>query len=110
MILFLFPGHIDLFYPFMLNVFSHRYQMNESISNFGVVGSYFYFYSIFFYISNSCLQTMENLIRIRSVKCKVPKYRLPSQINFNKCSEEIAGSLQEFVIDGASESILILML
>ena len=36
----------------------------------------------------------------------------PSTIDFNKCREEIAGSLisLNFVIDGASESMLNLML
>ena len=27
--------------------------------------------------------------------CKGPKYRFPSQIDFNKCREEICGSLQD---------------
>ena len=31
------------FNPFMLNVFSHPYQLDESISNFRVVGWYFSF-------------------------------------------------------------------
>ena len=34
--------------------------------------------------------------RIRSIICKGPKYRFPSQIDFNKCRQEFAGSLQEF--------------
>ena len=34
--------------------------------------------------------------RIRSLISKGPKYRLPSQINFNKCIEEIAVALNEF--------------
>ena len=34
--------------------------------------------------------------RIRSIISKGPKYRLPSQIDFNKCREEIAASLNEF--------------
>ena len=32
------------FNPFMWNVFSHPYQLDESISNFRVVGLYFHFY------------------------------------------------------------------
>ena len=34
--------------------------------------------------------------RIRSIISKGPKYRLPSQIDFNKCREEIAVVLNEF--------------
>ena len=34
--------------------------------------------------------------RICSIISKGPKYRLPSQINFNKCREEIAVALNEF--------------
>ena len=34
--------------------------------------------------------------RIRSIIPKGPKYRLPSQIDFNKCGEEIAVALNEF--------------
>ena len=34
--------------------------------------------------------------RIRSIISKGPKYRLPSQIDFNKCTEEIAVALNEF--------------
>ena len=33
--------------PFMLNVFSHPYQLDEFISNFRVIGWYFSFYSHF---------------------------------------------------------------
>ena len=36
--------------------------------------------------------------------------RFPSQIDFNKCHEEIAGFYKNLVIDGASESKLNLML
>ena len=34
--------------------------------------------------------------KIRSIISKVPKYRLPFQIDFNKCREEIAVALNEF--------------
>ena len=34
--------------------------------------------------------------RIRSIISKGPKYRLPSQIDLNKCREEIAVALDEF--------------
>ena len=34
--------------------------------------------------------------RIRSIISKGPTYRLPSQIDFNKCREEIAVALNEF--------------
>ena len=34
--------------------------------------------------------------RIRSIISKGPKYRLPSQIDFNKCREEIAVALNKF--------------
>ena len=35
-------------------------------------------------------------LRIRSIISKGPKYRLPSQIDFNTCREEIAVALNEF--------------
>ena len=41
---------------------------------------------------------------------KRSKYRLPSQIDFNKCKEEIAIALNEFVNDGAEEKKLSVML
>ena len=34
--------------------------------------------------------------RIRSIIAKGPKYRFPVQIDFLKCREKIAGSLNEF--------------
>ena len=34
--------------------------------------------------------------RIRSIISKGPKYRLPSQIDFNKCREEITVAFNEF--------------
>ena len=34
--------------------------------------------------------------RIRSIISKGPKHRLPSQIDFNKCNEEIAAAFYEF--------------
>ena len=34
--------------------------------------------------------------RIRSIISKGPKYRLPSQIDFNKCREKMAIALDEF--------------
>ena len=34
--------------------------------------------------------------RIRSIIAKGPKYRFPVQIDFQKCCEKIAGSLNEF--------------
>ena len=45
----------------MPNVFSHLYQLDESVSNFRVVGWYFSFYSNF--KRKFCKQTLENLIR-----------------------------------------------
>ena len=38
-----------------------------------------------------------------------PKYRLPLQIDFKSCREEIAGALQEIVIAGVNDSMLSLM-
>ena len=53
--------------PFMQNVCSHPYQLDESISNFRVVGWYFsFFYSN--YKRNCCQQTVENLIRRRVLR------------------------------------------
>ena len=34
--------------------------------------------------------------KIRNIISKEPKYRFPSNINFNKCKEEIAAALNEF--------------
>ena len=34
--------------------------------------------------------------RVRSIICKLPNNRFLSQIDFNKCHEEIAGSLKQF--------------
>ena len=34
--------------------------------------------------------------RIRIIVSKGPKYRLPSQIDFNRCREEIASALNDF--------------
>ena len=34
--------------------------------------------------------------RIRSIIAKGPKYRFPVQIDFQKCRQKIAGSLNEF--------------
>ena len=45
----------------MPNVFFHLYQLDDSVSNFRVVGWYFSFYSNF--KRNFCKQTVENLIR-----------------------------------------------
>ena len=46
------------FNPFMPNVFSHLYQLDEPISNVWLVGWNFSFYSNF--KRNSCKQTVEN--------------------------------------------------
>ena len=45
--------------------------------------------------------------RICSIVSKGPKYRLPSQIDFNKCREEIA---MRFANDGAEENMSSVML
>ena len=34
--------------------------------------------------------------RIRNIVSKVPEYRFPSQIDFNRCREEIASALNNF--------------
>ena len=52
--------------PFMPNVFSNPYQLDESISNFRVVGWYFSFYSKF--MRNIFLQTVGNPIRRRKTR------------------------------------------
>ena len=51
----------DLLNPFMPNVFSPPYQLDESISNFRVVGWYFSF--LLNFKRNFCKQTVDNLIR-----------------------------------------------
>ena len=60
--------HFD-FNPFMPNKFSRPYQLDESISNFRVVGWYFHFYSNF--KRNFCKQTVENLIRRHVLRCLI---------------------------------------
>ena len=52
--------------PLMLNVFSHPYQMDESITILGLLGGIFHFYSNF--KRNFCLQIVENLIRCRILR------------------------------------------
>ena len=42
--------------------------------------------------------------RIRNIIFKGPKYRFPSNIDFNKCREDITAALNEF--DGVNESML----
>ena len=49
----------------MPNVFSHPYQVDESISNFRVVGGILHFYS---FKRNFCKQTVENPIRRRVLR------------------------------------------
>ena len=45
----------------MLNRFSHHHQLDEFISNFGVVGGIFHFYS---YCNRTlCKQTLDTLIK-----------------------------------------------
>ena len=41
---------------------------------------------------NNQQQKLDNS-KIRSIMCKGPKYRFPSLVDFNKCREEMAGSL-----------------
>ena len=48
--------------------------------------------------------------RIRNIVLKGPKYRFPSQIDFNRCGEEIASALMILVIDGVNERVLSVML
>ena len=48
------------FNPYMTSGPVHPYQLNESISNLGVYGILFYFYSIV--NRNSCKQTVKTLI------------------------------------------------
>ena len=51
----------------MSNVFSHLYQLDESISNFRVVGwHFFHFYSNF--KRNLCKQTVENCLPMSNKK------------------------------------------
>ena len=47
--------------PFIPNLFSHPYQLDESISNLGLLGGIFHFYLNF--KRNFCKQIVENLIR-----------------------------------------------
>ena len=48
--------------------------------------------------------------RIRNIISKSLKYRFPSQIDFNRCREEIASDLNDLVIDVVKESVLSAML
>ena len=47
----------------MHNVLSHPYQLDESISNFRVVGWWYFSFLFIFLKRNFCKQTVENLIR-----------------------------------------------
>ena len=53
------------FNPFMSNGISPSCQLDESISNFRIVGWYVSF--LFKFIRNFCKQTVENLIRRRNI-------------------------------------------
>ena len=48
--------------------------------------------------------------RIRSIIAKGPKYRVPVQIDFQKCHKKLQDLLMNFVIVGVSESMLSVML
>ena len=48
--------------------------------------------------------------RIRNIVSKGPKYTYPSNIDFNRCREEIASALNVLVIDGVNERVLSVML
>ena len=56
----------------MANVFSHPYQLGESISNLRVVRWYFSFYSNF--KRNYSKQTVENLARRRVLRHQTPSF------------------------------------
>ena len=53
----------------MPNIFSHPYQVDESISNLGLLGDIFLLYSNF--KRNFCKQTVENLIRCSNLLCLI---------------------------------------
>ena len=57
------------FNPFILNVFSHPYQLDKSVSVLRVVGWYFSFYSNF--KGNFCKQTVKILIRRHILQCLI---------------------------------------
>ena len=61
-----FQDRLAVVKPFMPNVFSHPYKLDESISNFRVVGWYFSF--LFKFKRNFCKQAVENLIRCRILR------------------------------------------
>ena len=65
------------------------------------------------YLSNGFITGNLKVIpdsRIRNIVSKGPKYRFPSQIDFNRCREEIASALNDLVIDGVDERVLSVML
>ena len=59
-------GKCLYFNPFMPIVFSHPYQLDDSISNFRVVGRYFLFHSNF--SRHFCKKTVDSLIRRRVLR------------------------------------------
>ena len=60
------PFNLIAFNPFMPNVLSHPYQSDDSISNLGLLGGIFHFYSNF--KRNVYKQTVESLIRRRVLR------------------------------------------
>ena len=48
--------------------------------------------------------------QIRSIRAKGPKYRFPAQTDFQKCFENIAASLNVYLVVGVSESMRSVML
>ena len=58
--------HLPLLNPLKLNVFSHPYQLDQSISILRVLGGTSHFYSNF--KRTFCLQIVENLIRRRILR------------------------------------------
>ena len=56
--------------PFMPNGISHGYQLDESISNFSIVGLFFFIF-IPILKRNFCKQTVGNLIRRRVLWCLI---------------------------------------
>ena len=56
------------------------------------------------------VRTQNIAINLLILEFSLLSVRFPSLVDFVKCHEEISGALQEFVIPGANESMLNLML
>ena len=89
-------------YKFMPNVFSHPYQLDESISNFRNVGWYFFYFHLNFG-RHFCKQTVENPKMRRLIwsgtVCRCPTKRTLGLYGLRFWSELSTYNIQCFNLD-----------